>query len=315
MDSVLYWKAFTLVRLGKRDEARATLAELRSRFPYDRWGADADALESSSAETEFADDGGINLRTMMGSDSVKAAAKLREILERPSLPRSRRDAWWTLLKSDAPEARQLLEHLARTGGGETQPVALGAIAKFDLSLALDIYWNNAGSRARSGLINALWAANDGKRLAEIAEREPDEKTRALAIYRLVESNPAEAARLLELVKPGDIRRSIETALSSATQSPKSSLETLRLSSDPEKRRMAGFRVFQSRDPAVIPAVISIYRTEKNRDVREAIIVNLKDRRDTEALKTIGREEADLALKRKILEFLITCDEYVKEALK
>src|SRR3979411_1003760 len=44
-DAALYWKAYAENRLGKRDTALASIAELKRRFPQSRWQKDANALE------------------------------------------------------------------------------------------------------------------------------------------------------------------------------------------------------------------------------------------------------------------------------
>src|SRR5438045_9121784 len=45
VDGALYWKAYALGRLGKRDEANAAIAELRKGYATSRWLDDAKALE------------------------------------------------------------------------------------------------------------------------------------------------------------------------------------------------------------------------------------------------------------------------------
>src|SRR5713101_9897736 len=44
-DAALYWKAYAENRLGRRDTALATIADLKRRFPQSRWQKDAGALE------------------------------------------------------------------------------------------------------------------------------------------------------------------------------------------------------------------------------------------------------------------------------
>jgi TolA-binding protein len=44
-DAALYWKAYAENKLGKRDAAVATIADLKRRFPQSRWQNDAGALE------------------------------------------------------------------------------------------------------------------------------------------------------------------------------------------------------------------------------------------------------------------------------
>jgi len=44
-EAALYWKAYAENRLGKRDTALTTIADLKRRFPQSRWQKDASALE------------------------------------------------------------------------------------------------------------------------------------------------------------------------------------------------------------------------------------------------------------------------------
>src|SRR5467141_2868424 len=43
-DAALYWKAYAENRLGKRDTALATIADMKRRFPQSRWLKDAGAV-------------------------------------------------------------------------------------------------------------------------------------------------------------------------------------------------------------------------------------------------------------------------------
>ncbi len=45
-DGALYWKAYALNRLGRRDDALAALAALRRDYPSSHWLNDAQALEA-----------------------------------------------------------------------------------------------------------------------------------------------------------------------------------------------------------------------------------------------------------------------------
>src|SRR3977135_4307891 len=44
-DAALYWKAYSLAKLGQRAEALNTLADLQKRFADSRWSKDAKSLE------------------------------------------------------------------------------------------------------------------------------------------------------------------------------------------------------------------------------------------------------------------------------
>ncbi|MGH9742134.1 MAG: hypothetical protein ACRD51_07250, partial [Candidatus Acidiferrum sp.] len=44
-DAAMYWKAYAENKLGKRDSALTTIADMKKRFPQSRWLKDAGALE------------------------------------------------------------------------------------------------------------------------------------------------------------------------------------------------------------------------------------------------------------------------------
>src|SRR5579863_10437682 len=44
-DGALYWKAYALNKLGRREQALTTIAHLRTAYPNSRWQDDAKALE------------------------------------------------------------------------------------------------------------------------------------------------------------------------------------------------------------------------------------------------------------------------------
>ena len=44
-DGALYWKAYTLNKLGRKDDALAAIADLRKSYASSRWLQDAGALE------------------------------------------------------------------------------------------------------------------------------------------------------------------------------------------------------------------------------------------------------------------------------
>lgn len=46
-----YWKAYTLNKLGRREDAQAAIAELRRAFPSSRWLDDAKVLEAEMRQS------------------------------------------------------------------------------------------------------------------------------------------------------------------------------------------------------------------------------------------------------------------------
>ena len=51
VDGALYWKAYAQYKLGKTDDAVATLGELRKSFPQSKYLSDAKVLEADARKT------------------------------------------------------------------------------------------------------------------------------------------------------------------------------------------------------------------------------------------------------------------------
>ncbi len=102
-DAALYWKAYAENRLGKRDTALASIAELKRRFPQSRWQKDASALEievrqssGNPVHPEGQKDDELRmlaLHGIMNSDPDRAIPLLGKVLESGSAsPKERSQA-------------------------------------------------------------------------------------------------------------------------------------------------------------------------------------------------------------------------------
>ena len=91
-DAALYWKAYAQNRLGKRDAALATIADLKRRFPQSRWQKDAECAGNRSApatgqpphpDSQSDDDlKMLAIQGLMNSDSGAGLAAARKNVER-----------------------------------------------------------------------------------------------------------------------------------------------------------------------------------------------------------------------------------------
>ena len=105
-DGALYWKAYTLNKLGRRDEAAAAIAQLRTSFPSSHWLDDAKALELEvkqasgkpvSPESESDDD--LKLMALNGlaqTDPARAFPLLDKLLKGPASPKLKKNAIYVL---------------------------------------------------------------------------------------------------------------------------------------------------------------------------------------------------------------------------
>jgi len=94
VDGALYWKAYALAKLGRRDDAMAAIAQLRKTFPSSRWLDDTKALEfemkqasgqKSPPEAEADEDLKLMaLNGLMQSDPDRALPLLENLLKTSS---------------------------------------------------------------------------------------------------------------------------------------------------------------------------------------------------------------------------------------
>ena len=123
-DGALYWKAFALNKLGKRDEALAAIAELRKSHAGSRWLDDAKALELevqqaggkpvSPDQVAEEDLKVLALQGLMQSDPDRAFPITQNLLKSSQSPKLKRMVIYLLAQNNSPKADQLLEPVSYT---------------------------------------------------------------------------------------------------------------------------------------------------------------------------------------------------------
>jgi hypothetical protein len=200
-EGALYWKAYTLNKLGRRDEARAALAELRKSFPSSRWLDDANALEmeiqqaaGQNVSPDSQPDEELKLmavNALVRTDPDRAFPMLENLLKSAQGPRLKERALFVISQSDAPRAQQLLEQVARGGGNPDLQVTainyLGPSLKRksgNNQVLSDIYASSNDVNVKRAVLSALRAAGDTDRLMQAAKTEKSAELRAEAISML-----------------------------------------------------------------------------------------------------------------------------------
>jgi hypothetical protein len=77
------------------------------------------------------------------------------------------------------------------------------------------------------------------------------------------------------------------------------LAALRTSPDPKARRVGAIGLARGGDEATDLALVAAYASEKDQDVKGAIVFTLTQRRDFAALEIMERKETDPGLKQRI----------------
>ena len=135
-DGAMYWKAYSLYKLGRKPDAQSVLADLEKQFPQSRWLNDARALaaevrastgQPSSPESESDEELKLlAMNSLMQQDADRAIPLLEKVLADPkNSPNLKGRAIFVLAQSKSPKARQIVMQYAK--GGTNPDAQLRAI--------------------------------------------------------------------------------------------------------------------------------------------------------------------------------------------
>ncbi|MGA2773144.1 MAG: HEAT repeat domain-containing protein [Bryobacteraceae bacterium] len=198
-DGAIYWKAYTLNKLGRRDEAMAAIAELRKSYASSRWLDDAKALEVEvkqaagqkvSPESESDEDLKLMaINGLMQSDSERAIPLLENLLKGAQSPKLKERALFVLAQSSVPKAQQLLEQVARGGGNpdlQVKAITYVGVAgrkqgAGNGQLLSEIYASTNDANVKRAILSAYMANRDTEHLLQVAKTEKTSELRIGAI--------------------------------------------------------------------------------------------------------------------------------------
>jgi hypothetical protein len=210
-DSALYWKAYALNKSGRRQDALATIAELRKRYPSSTWLKDAGALEVelrqasgqlvNPQEHEDEETKLLALNSLMNSDPKRALPILQKFLSSNNSSRLKEQALFVLAQSDSQEARQILIQVARgQSNPELQRKAIQFLATEEspenVAALGEIYRTSNSRDVRRTVLDAYVACDCRKELLAAVQGERDPELRRDAIHRLGAAGGREELRQL-----------------------------------------------------------------------------------------------------------------------
>lgn len=232
-DAALYWKAYSLSKLGRNPEALTTLQELRKQFGNSSWLRDAGFLEievrqasgqSVDASAQVSEDMKLlALQGIMRSDPDTAIPVVEKTLAGNSSVRVKERALFVLSQSREARARDIVIGVARSGSNPDLRVAairyMGRISGPEVLQALeDIYRGTSDVDVKRAVMQALGTAKATDRLGSIARTEKDRDLRRAAVRQLGSSGTPEAGELLRTIyladSDADMKRTVIDALGS-----------------------------------------------------------------------------------------------------
>ena len=337
-DAALYWKAYAENRLGKRDTALTTIADLKRRFPQSRWVKDASALEidvrqraGQPAHPESQSDDDLKMlaiQGLMNSDPERAMPLLEKVLNGSGTPREKSKALFVIAQSGSPQAqailvrvakgqsnpdlqRKAIEYLGIFGGGVRGGVEGGVEGGVKGGVRggrrggvlAEIYAASNDESVKRTILRSYMISGDKADLFAAAKGEKDEQLRREAIRQLgLVHGVDELQQLYQKESSTEVKREILQAFFLAGESNRLA-EAARNEKDPELRRAAvrNLGLINWSDSA--KALQSIYAKETDRDVRKEVLNAYFIQGNAAGLVTIARSEKDPELKKEAVSKL------------
>ncbi|HYL84464.1 MAG TPA: HEAT repeat domain-containing protein [Candidatus Angelobacter sp.] len=317
-EAALYWKAYAENRMGKRDSALTTIADLKRRFPQGRWQKDASVLElevkqSTGQQIKPADQSDEELKLMaihglMNSEPERAMPLLEKVINGSATPKEKSQALFVLAQSGSAQGREIIGRIARgQSNPELQREAIKYLGLFggaqSRAIMAEVYASTADVSVKRQIIRNYMIGGDREHLFAAAKNEKDESLRREAIRNLgLVHGVGELEQLYQAESSPDLRREILQAFFLAGESGKL-VQAAQSEKDPELRRAAirNLGLIHSDDSA--KALQAIYGRETNRELKEEVLNAYFLQGNAAALVAIAKSEKDSELKRTAVQKL------------
>jgi len=311
-EGALYWKAYAQNRLGQRPEALLTLETLRRTYPKSGWLDDAQALEvevrqssgqSVSPETESNEDLKLMaINSLLGTDPELALPMLDKFLNGAQSLKLKERALFVLSQSGSPKAREIVVRIAR---GNRNPVLqmkairdLGLFGGKESHATLEeIYKSSPDMEVKRGILRSFMISGERQRVLEVAKSEQSAELRAEAVKELgVMGARSELYQLYQNETSIDVKKNILEAMF-AGGDVEHTLGLARAEKYSELRCQAVRNLGLMGKDKTADALASIYSSDKDLEVKRAVIQAYFLQGDTKSLIQIARQEKDMSLKR------------------
>jgi len=310
-DAALYWKAYAENRLGKRELALTTLADMKKRFPQSRWQKDAGVLElevkQSSGQSIKPDQGDEELKLMaiqglMNSDSERAMPLLEKVINGSGSPKEKSRALFVLAQSGSPQGREIIGRIAKgQSNPELQREAIKYLGLFggaqSRQIMAEVYASNPDASVRRSILRAYMLGGDKEHLFAAAKGEKDESLRREAIRQLgLVHGVSELEQLYQAETSTDLRREILQAFFLAGESGKL-VQAAQSEKDPQLRLAAIRNLGLIHSDESSKALQTLYSKETDRGLKEAVLNAYFLQGNATALVVVARNEKDPELKK------------------
>lgn len=310
-DAAMYWKAYAENKLGKRDSALATIADLEKKYAQSRWIKDAKALEievrqstghPANPDSEGDDLKVLALRGIMQNDPAQGVPRVENFLNGPASPKLKSNALFLLGQNGSPQAREVLARIAKgQSNPDLQRKAVQYLGMFggeqSRQTLAEIYASTNDPSIKRAIIHSFMIGGDKEHLFALAKGEKDPSLRGEAIRQLgLVHAPEELRQLYKTETTTEVKKDILQAFFLSGDA-KFLAEAAQGEKDPEVRRTAIRNLGLVGSADAKEALLAIYAKETDRENKEAVLNSLFIQGNAHALVTIARGEKDPQLKK------------------
>lgn len=322
-DSALYWKAYAQNKGGHRQDALATIAELRKQYPRSTWLKDAGALEvelrqatGQSVNPQSQEDEEnklLALNSLMNSDPKRALPILQKFLASNNSSRLKAQALFVLAQSDSDEARQILMQYARgQANPELQRKAIEYLGTQEspqnMAALGEIYRSSNSTDVRRAVLNAYVTCDCRKELLAVAQQEHDPELRREAIHRLGATGGKEELRQLYKSAPSVEDKEAIVQGFIAEDDIQGLSEVAKTATEPQVKAAAIRALGAVGGDQSKAILLQMYGNEKDAEIKRAVIEGLFIQDDAHDLIQLARKESDPGLRRHLVQQLSVMDD-------
>jgi HEAT repeat protein len=317
-DAALYWKAYAQNKLAQRPEALATIATLVKEYPKSRYLNDARALEievkragGQAPDPAAESDEEIKimaLNAMQNTAPEEAIPMLQKLLQGTGSPRLKSQALFVLAQSNSPKAREVLVNIAK--GGANPDLQLRAVRYLSVhggresrAALADIYNTTSDIDMKKRILQGFMQAGEKDRLVTAAQSEQNAELRATAVQQLGNMGAHdELWAMYQRESTLDVKKQIIRALFTGGSSTRLS-ELARNERNAELRLLAVRHLGLMGSKRTGDVLVEIYNSDKDADIRKAVISGLFQSGNAEALVALARKESDPIMKKDMVSKL------------
>jgi len=317
-DAALYWKAWAENRMGKRDSALTTIADLKRRFPQSRWLKDGAALEIEVRQStgqkpnpEAESDKGLKilaLQALLNSDPERAMPIVEKILNGSDSPKYKAKVLFLVAQTGSSQGMEVLGRIARgQSNPDLQRKAVEYLGIFGSSssrrVLANVYASSSDEAVKRAVLRAYMVSGNKEGLFAAAKNEKDESLKREAMRQLgLVGGLSELQQLYQTETSTDVRREILQGFFLGGDSQKL-VQVAQSEKDPDLRRTAIRNLGLMGGGDASKALQDIYARETDHSLKEEVLNAYFLQGNAKALVAIARSEKDPSLKKKAVEKL------------